>query len=66
MPISQTQHLISPLQFWYFHKIPGSRISAFALKSFGRVSVSEEMLLGLAKTYCALVLFSDSYYFEVN
>lgn len=57
---------MSALQFWYFHKMPCSEINAFALKSFGRVSISEEMLLGLAKTYCALVLFSDFYYFEVN
>lgn len=52
-------HLIPPLQFQYFHKIPSSEINAFALRNFVRVFISEEMLLDLVKIYCALVALQN-------
>lgn len=49
-------HLIPPLQFQYSHKTPSSEINAFALRNFVRVIISAEMLLGLVKIFCALVV----------
>lgn len=48
--------LIPPLQFQYFHTPPSSEINAFALRTFVKVLISEEMPLDFVKIYSASVL----------